>query len=206
MLSATGAVGEWIRPVSAREHEEVSEEERRYSNGVDPKILDIIEAHFLEARPKTYQSENWLLDPAMYWAKAGRISWDDLRQFADASGALWTNVDSSYQGLNDRVAYDQAQKLKDSLKLVHVETVSLRVFKPGEAFGDAKRRVQAKFEYGENKYWLWITDPEMERRYLAKEDGEYRIGESYVTVSLGEPYKDYCYKLVAAIIERTRWA
>ena len=32
-------------------------------------------------------------------------------------------------------------------------------------------------------------------------DGEYRIGEAYVTVSLAEPHEDgYSYKLVAAII------
>ncbi|HXF07312.1 MAG TPA: hypothetical protein VNK45_02110 [Candidatus Acidoferrales bacterium] len=51
-------------------------------------------------------------------------------------------------------------------------------------------------------YHLWVTDPIYERAYLARSDGDYGIGESFVTVSLGEPHKGYCYKLIAAIIER----
>ena len=46
--------------------------------------------------------------------------------------------------------------------------------------------------------------PRYEREYLSKSDGEYEIGESYVTVSLYEPHNDACYKLVAAIMERVR--
>ncbi|MFF9673890.1 hypothetical protein ACF1GS_19710 [Streptomyces eurythermus] len=32
--------------------------------------------------------------------------------------------------------------------------------------------------------------------------GTYRLGESFLTVSLGEEFKGYLYKMVAAIIER----
>ncbi len=51
-------------------------------------------------------------------------------------------------------------------------------------------------------YRLWVTDPRYERAYLAKPDGDYEIGEAFLTVSLGEPYNNACYKLIAAIIER----
>ena len=44
-------------------------------------------------------------------------------------------------------------------------------------------------------------DPSYERAYLARPDGDYEIGESFLTVSLGEPHNDACYKLIAAIIE-----
>ena len=33
------------------------------------------------------------------------------------------------------------------------------------------------------------------------DNGEYELGESYLTVSLGEPFDGYCYKLIAAVIE-----
>ena len=45
-----------------------------------------------------------------------------------------------------------------------------------------------------------VTDPGWERTYLAKLNGTYDIGACYLTISLGEPYEDACYKLIAAII------
>ena len=59
-----------------------------------------------------------------------------------------------------------------------------------------------KISYGHNVYILWVTDPRVERRYLARQDGFYKLSESYLTISLGEPFNEYCYKLVAAIIEK----
>jgi len=54
--------------------------------------------------------------------------------------------------------------------------------------------------HGGDEYALWVTDPSYERSYLARPDGDYEIGESFLTISLGEPFNDCCYKLVAAII------
>ncbi len=51
-------------------------------------------------------------------------------------------------------------------------------------------------------YRFWITDPIYEKNYLAKNDGAYELGDCYLTVSLGEPFKDACHKLIAAVIER----
>ena len=45
-----------------------------------------------------------------------------------------------------------------------------------------------RFFHAGTDYALWVTDPGYERRYLAKLDGAYEIGECYLTVSLGEPY------------------
>jgi hypothetical protein len=93
--------------------------------------------------------------------------------------------------------------LTSSLKLIHVNQLDLRVFAPGEAFGNAKRRVQAAFTFDATDYALWVTDPVVEREYLAKSDGDYPLHNVYLTISIGEPYQDYCYKLVATVIAST---
>lgn len=76
----------------------------------------------------------------------------------------------------------------------------LAVCRPGEAFGNTKRRVQGRFRHAGREYALWVTDPGWEPTYLAKLDGTYDIGECHLTISLGEPYQDACYKLIDAIV------
>ena len=147
----------WIRPVSAREHEEVSEYERQYEDGSDPRVLDVMNVPLLEARPKGYQQENWLLDPDHYWQKVKRGEWDELEVLADPVSSLWIDGFSTYNGRNDRIPLAQAG-LTSSLRLVRVDRLTLSVFKPGEAFGNPKRRVQGRFRHSGAEYRLWVTD------------------------------------------------
>ena len=44
--------GDWIRPVSTREHQEVSEYERQYNDGSDPKLLDILDIPLQKHQPE----------------------------------------------------------------------------------------------------------------------------------------------------------
>ncbi|MBI4763059.1 MAG: hypothetical protein HY787_00435 [Deltaproteobacteria bacterium] len=192
----------WIRPVSARENEEVSEYERQYKDGSDPRVLDILNIPLLEPRPKGYQRENWLFDPKSYWEKIGRSTWNNLQRFTDPIGPIWVNGIHTYNGLNDMIPLESAESIDNSLRFIWVDRLTLSVFRPGEVFGNLKRRVQGRFRHEKAEYWLWVTDPRYERAYLAKPDGEYEIGECFITVSLGEPYNNACYKLIAAIIER----
>jgi hypothetical protein len=197
----SGAVaGQWIRPVSARPTEEVSERERAYKDGADPRLLDIVDVPLIQAKPKTFQSENWLLDPEKYWVRRGTLAYAQLVDAVDAPSSLWTNGFSTYHGLNDRVPEAEADKLTTSLYLLSLNSITCNVFAPGAAFGNPKRRVHAEFSYAGSSYALWVTDPLIEREYLAKEDGAYGGGGCYVTVSLGERDKGFCYKLVAAVI------
>lgn len=192
----------WIRPVSRREHEEVSEYERQYDDGSDPRVGDIIDVPLIGPRPREYQQENWLLDPTRYWKRAGRAAWDKLTGLADVPSLLWINGKSTTNGQNDIIPLARANTLKSSLRLVRVERLTLEVFKPGEAFGNPKRRVQGRFLHKGATYRLWVTDPHYEQVFLARPDGKHELGECLLTISLGEPFNDACYKLIAAIIER----
>lgn len=198
-----GKAGAWIRPVSARPHEEVSEHERQYEDGSDPKVLDIVAVPLLEARPKGAQSENWLLDPDYYWTKTGEAAWPDLAKLVDPVGPLWLDGIHTYSGLNDEIPQASASAIGSSLRFLYVKQLMIHVFKPGAAFGNPKRRVQGRFRHGKNDYWLWVTDPVYERTFLLRPDGEYELGDCYLTVSIGEPYEktNACYKLIAAIFE-----
>jgi hypothetical protein len=181
-----------------------TEYERQYPDGSDPSLLDIMDVPLLDPRPKGYQQENWLLDPDRYWEKAGRAAWDDPGRLADPDASLWIDGHHTYNGRSDKIPLALAEDLRSSLRLVRVERLALSVFKPGEAFGNPKRRVQGRFRHHKMDYGLWVTDPTYERAYLARPDGDYEIGECFLTVSLGEPHEGACYKLIAAVIERER--
>jgi hypothetical protein len=199
-LVSSKAVG-WVRPVSNREHEEVSEYERQFQDGSDPRVLDVIDVPLLQPMPKTYQPENWQLDPQHYWVKAGTFLWTDLRNLIDPVLPLWTNGHSTHMGMNDKIPLSIVTTLSNSLRLIQVSEMTLHVSITGEAFGNPKRRVQGRFSHNGIMHWLWVTDPVYEKAYLLKSDGEYRIGECYLTISVGEPFNDAYFKLIAAIME-----
>lgn len=191
----------WIRPVSSRPHQEVSEYERQYEDGSDPAVLDTIDVPLIRHVPDAFQQENWLLDPGYYWQKVGVISWRDLLSLPDPVEPLWVDGHSTYHGRNDKIPEHIAAALGSSLRLIHVTSVQLRVFAPGAAFDNPKRRVQARFNHASARYALWVTDPRYERRFLAQPDGTYGLGECFMTISLGEAFDGATYKLGAAIIE-----
>ncbi len=82
----------------------------------------------------------------------------------------------------------------------------LRVFAPGAADNNPKRRVLADFRYRGVRYAFWVTDPVIEREYQVRDDDTYQAGESCLCVSLGEPFRkgeeEFRYKLVAVVIQR----
>lgn len=131
------------------------------------------------------------------------MNWKHLAAFTDPIAALWENGNSTHSGLNDRLSAERAQLQRHSLRFLKTDNLELSVLVPGQAFGSSKRRVQARFTHGNVDYALWVTDPVFERMYLAKADGNYMLGESFLTVSLGEPFNGDCYKLVAAIVLRS---
>ena len=163
--------GKWIRPVSARPSAEISEEERRYENGVLARVLDIIRIPIIGATPQLYQSENYVIDAEYYWVKKDELSWGDVKQLVDKPVPLWTSNDSTYYGLNDRVKVDIAAKLHNSLMLIDPEDLTIKVVTEGTEFGNARRRVRADFKHAGTYYSLIVTDPVAEkprRRCLRK--------------------------------------
>jgi hypothetical protein len=126
----------------------------------------------IEPRPHDFQTENHLIDDGYYWTKEHEASWDDLRAALDPKGGpLWENLSSSFNGLHDRVEEAKANQLDSSLRLIEV--------------GDFKI--------------VSVTDPVVERQYLAGKDGEFKVGHAILCVSPGKPYEGYAYKLIAGV-------
>lgn len=198
-VSEGGHLGNWIRPVSNRENESISERERCYADGTDPELLDIIEVPFLTLRPKGYQQENWLLNPSRQWRKVGHLSWDDLPPLADPEDPLWTNGFNSRSGENDQVPEDVAAGHDTSLRLVKVEDLTVIVSEPSRPSANFPI-LRGRFSHCDETYCFRITDPVSETGSVNLPYGEYAVGERYLTVSLGEPFEGNAYKLIAAII------
>ena len=197
-----GRFGGWFRPVSAREGEEVSERERQYADGGDPRLLDVIDVPVLGARPTLHQRENWLLDPGRHWKFVRRVHPGELARLADPPAPLWVDGYSSLEGQNDRVHLRAASGLRDSLRLIWTDNVELVVSAPRQSHGDFRRFVRGRFRYLGTDYGLRVTDPAYEERYLEMPVGEYPIGGRFVAASLAErPYYGYYYKLIAAIVD-----
>jgi len=200
-----GQFGDWVRPVSARPTREVSLEERRYTDGRDPQVLDIMTIRFDRPEPEGYQRENHIIDSDTYWTRAGEISWTELqRAVEDLGGPLWLNGDSSTYGENDRVADAEAARFGRSLYLIRPTRLGLLVAAEGGGQFPARRRVRARFQLGDYRYSLVVTDPPIEAEYLGKPNGEYHLADVLLCISLGEQFHGHAYKLAAAVITSHR--
>lgn len=132
-----GKIGRWVRPISGRLTGELSEEDRRFQNGQDPKLLDVVRIPMIEPRPHDFQTENHLIDDAYYWTKEGDASWDELRAALDSQNrALWDNSSSSYNGQHDRVEEAATSQLDTSLRLIEVSDFKIVVHVEGAEFGN----------------------------------------------------------------------
>jgi hypothetical protein len=140
------AWGPWVRPVSERPTHEISEEDRQFSDGSMPALLDVLAVPILKAQPHEYQSENHLIDDKFYWSRQGVATWDSLQDAVEnPGGPLWLNNSSSAYGENDRVADEEAAKLRRSLYLVRPKGLTIAVALEGGGMFPAKRRVRARF-------------------------------------------------------------
>lgn len=204
-----GDIGEWVRPVGDRKTHEVSEEERRYENGLDPQLLDIINVPCERHYPVPHQSENHVIDPGYYWAKQGYVAWKDISRWLDSPKTLWDIGGGSYSGLNNRVSVGQENGI--SLYLVAVDRLLLLVGRKAPEYPDSKRGVRGEFVYCGATYRMDVTDPVIERNFLNREDGQYEILHPVLCVSLGDPHQaagstqSYFYKLIAAVLYQERF-
>ncbi len=190
------AVGSWVRPVSSRLNEEISLDERRFEDGSEPALLDVLEIPMVEPRAHSCQVENHLIDDQYYWTKVDEFPRSKLRGLRDDPSELWINGHHSYNALNDRIPESEADSLSSSLVQIEPEQLVICVER-----GLKKLQVRAAFRFRGERYKLTVTDPDIERSFLRQGEGDYKYELPPVAcVSIGEPFEGYRYKLVASII------
>lgn len=191
-------VGGWVRPVGKRETGELSPKESSYWNGDSPALLDVIAIPLTRPDPHSYQTENYIVDTGE-WVRKHQFPLSDLLRLCDPVDSLWINGYQSNNGLNDRMPEETVkEKIRSSLLFIKPGEVSIIV----EEGPNLLKRVRSRFTFAGSEYGLSVTDPVIENRYFNKDVGQYPINKTnlYLTISIGEPYEGYCYKLVAAVI------
>jgi hypothetical protein len=192
----------WVRPISAHDPVGLSERERQYATGDEPALLDIIEVPLVAQQTHQYQKENWVVDTSVPWKQSGTVDWDACTKYASKADTLWSNTTSTQNGLHDRVPLEQLTSPVQTLHLIRVTQMTISVVPRHEESRTKGNRVYGTISYRGTTYTLRITDPAVFNRYQHAPVGEYPSGEALLTVSLGEPYHGYAYKLIAAVMER----
>ncbi|MFO7600884.1 MAG: RecQ family ATP-dependent DNA helicase, partial [Candidatus Desulfacyla sp.] len=193
-----GRVGEWIRPVARNDTGELSVKEIRYRDGDVPRLLDIMTVSLGRRHLHAYQTENYLVDGEA-WQRAGVFPASKLHELCDPVDTLWVNGYASASGVNDRMPEEITRgQIRSSLVFAQPERAEIIV----EEGPQLLKRLRARFFYKGQEYSLPVTDSVIENRYFNHDIGRYPIGEApvYFTISIGEPYEGFCYKLVAGIV------
>jgi hypothetical protein len=204
-LYAQGKFGAWLRPISIREGEELSEQERLTSKGLEPALLDILEFTISKHKPSSHQPENFVINPQHKFKQVGRISAQELLKVIDRPKNLWImGYQSKTFGKNDLVPPSRISEVSNSLYLINPHYFTIQVVQ-----GAYSLQVRGHFTYLGAEYNLRITDPIVEERFIPKGVGEYKIEDVLLTISLAEklftvasnPSSSGYYKLIAGVID-----
>lgn len=184
--------GRWIRLVGRDTTEGVSSDCLRLDrSGEIASPLDLLDVSLVSYRPYLFQRENFELggDGVQRVSHLGTAAVLDL---VDQPQALWR---SRYVPKSDRMPLYEAQRELDSLRLIRCRGVKIY---PLEVEGK-RRKFRAQFVHQGVAYDLSVTDPAAQR-LVAGMPGGCIIPDALLTLSLGVPFHDYCYKLVAGLI------
>jgi hypothetical protein len=182
-------IGQWIRPVS-QSGEGALDFKTRNIGGKEPQILDVLNIPIQGLGPDYgCQPENRLIANGN-WIKAGKISSDKLLIYCENNVPLLHNDERRIP----QTFFDIVSKTNwKSLQLVQVSNIQFFTKQWPE-------RVQylSLFEFNQNRFKIPVTDPQI----LSKLNQNETISSNcIITVSLTSPYRGYCYKLVAGVIE-----
>ena len=175
----------WIRPVSSREHGEVSTE---LVGKV--RLLDIIEFEVSSECARGYQSENVFFDESSLKV-IGRLDLvsRNVAQFQNTGTTLL------FGNRGKAVHVDMIDQITSSLILIKPDAVQFHEV----TYPNGKHQLRCKFHFGGNEYDLPVTDIDFCERFDKNPSGANKFSDHYFTISLGVEYNEFHYKLIAAV-------
>ncbi|MBI5170142.1 MAG: hypothetical protein HZA61_11680 [Candidatus Eisenbacteria bacterium] len=183
--------GQWVRPVGAAPTGELTLRERSIE-GRDPKLLDLIEVKLGSAAPHSCHREDYRVVAGVPWVSRGRAGVQEVAAMCDPVDSLWVN---GIHPQNDRMPKALADAQPASLRLIRVEQPiwSWRMFAD-------KPKPRLVFTHAGDRYDLSVTDPEAVRLEPAHAEPRTLEGSYLLCISVGEPFHDEMYKLVAGML------
>jgi len=134
-----------------------------------------------------------------------RAKWEEVVEATDdVAGQLWSYGSSSFHGHNDKVSEAATGDIDYSLILIEPTTLTLIVGPESQYMAGPRRRIRASFTFNNIRYNFVVTDPWVEAKYFAGNDGRYEINESRICISLPEIFNGTSTKLVATVITPER--
>lgn len=188
--------GGWIRPVTPGDDSAITNDQRKYANNYIAVVLDYVQADFTGPDGRGFQAENHFISQPSQWKCVRKAQKAILTTLVDTPATLWTNTcPDSLNGKNDRIADGKLTQQVNSLYLIKIMEITVHV----EEVAGKKPKVRGEFVYNGVTYKFKITDPKFEQKYEEHKTGVYNAKIDYLTVSLGEIFEGYAYKLIAAV-------
>jgi hypothetical protein len=181
---------EWVRPCVGEGEKGIPWHVRQI-NGAEPQLLDIVAIPLASNGPnREIQPENYTVLKGS-WEKVGKVTIKQITKYCQRRGLILHNTD---RRIHITELSNVSKRDRKSLCLIHTH-----VEFSTEATYRGKKRVNATFVYGSNRYCFPVTDYEFERHFLAYTTDE---ADCLLCISLGLPYEidDFCYKFVAGVI------
>lgn len=185
--------GSWIRPVAPGADDALYP--RHYTLNCDgkpePQLLDVVRINLYRPNPLPHQPENWII---------GQKPWTLIKRPAEP-GFMRILVPHLTKGPG--LLGDQADRIDHQDLLRRPAEASLTLVATGQvrrrAVPRPPRRPQtrATFSLGNVQYDLAVTDPKWQHELGKPEQIFERL---WLTISLGDEFMGFCYKLVAGVI------
>jgi hypothetical protein len=189
--------GGWVRPVAPSPDGTLFPQHYALTNGSQAEVLDVVKIEVKEPRPERYQPENWVISDKK-WKLISRPGSEEHQS------TLWDSIVSGPTLLGNQSDRIHVRKFEDqpakaSLALIMPSKIEWTIGIDVRGH----RQTRAIFKLKGTTYDLAVTD-EAWKKHLGKlPEGSYPVksGEGFLlTISLSEPFNNYCYKLVSSVL------